>query len=139
MEDKEIGKTGEKIFKIFIITVLSILFLAMVYGSITFTRDYFTKSDQQVCQIRNSTLINGICHSECNTPVSQSREIFLFGGIGLLIFALLEGIYGIVLLKTQFNEKSKRKIVTLILRNGKRKKLEVEEKNGMFEVIREIK
>jgi len=76
--------------------------LAMFYGSIKWTYNYFTMNDTQICHESNSTLINGICHTEINRPVTEQRNYMLFGIIGLPIFAILSIVYLIVLIKYKF-------------------------------------
>ena len=105
MRNKNSGKTGEKLFKIFIITFASILCLAMFYASIKWTYNYFTMNDEQICHDSNSTLINGQCHSECNRPVKDQRNFLLTGGIAFSIIAILIIVYLIVLIKYKFKEK----------------------------------
>jgi len=104
----KLEKTGEKLLKIFFITVISILCLSLFYGSIKYTHNYLTKTDEQICQMSNSTLVNGQCHSECNQSVKDQRNMLLFKGIAFPIFAILLIFFLIYLLKTQFNENLKR-------------------------------
>ena len=94
-------KIGELLIKIFIIAILSILCLAMFYASIKFTQAYFTNTDEQICQISNSTLIRGQCHYESNSSVNDRRNILLAGGIILPVLAIVLLFYMIVLLKTK--------------------------------------
>jgi len=98
-------KVGERIVKIFIITLVSILCLVLIYASIKFTHNYFTMNDEQICHESNSILINGQCHSELNKSVNEQRTIFLMGGIMFPIIAVLLILYLIILIKTKFKEK----------------------------------
>ena len=84
--------------------ILLLLIMVLFYGSFKFTYSYFAKTDAQICQISNGTLINGQCHSECNFPVKDKRNTLLIGGIAFSIFAILIVIYGMILLKTKFGE-----------------------------------
>ena len=105
IKSKNLEKIAERMFKIFIITAISILFLASLYGSVKWIHNYFTMNDEQICGISDSTLINGQCHYESNTSVNDRRNMLLIGGIGFLIFAVLLIFYLIVLLKYKFKEK----------------------------------
>ena len=105
IKSKNLEKIAERMFKIFIITAISILFLASLYGSVKWIHNYFTMNDEQICGISDSTLINGQCHYESNILVSDRRNIMLIGGIGLSIFAVLVIFYLMILLKTKFKEK----------------------------------
>lgn len=105
MKNKNLEKVGENLFKIFIIIITSILCLVMFYASIKWTYNYFTMNDEQICRDSNSTLINGQCHSECNRPINEQRNMLLIGGIAFPIFAVLLIFYLIILLKTKFKEK----------------------------------
>jgi hypothetical protein len=105
MKKKNTGKTAEMIVKIFAVVMISILCLVMLYASITWTYNYFTMNDEQICKNANSTLINGQCHSECNKPVNEQRTMLLIGVIAFPIFAVLLIFYLIILLKTRFKGK----------------------------------
>ena len=102
---RNLEKTGEKLFKILMIIVVSVLCLVMLYVSINWTYNYFTMNDEQICRNSNSTLINGQCHSECNNPVNDKRTMLLMWGIAFLIFAILPIFYLTILLKTKFKSK----------------------------------
>ena len=104
-EESEIGPTGELLLKIFLISVMVILSLALIYGSIKWIHLSLTATDNQICKEANSTLINGQCHSECNRPVNEQRNMLLIGGILMPIFAFLFSVYLIIVLKTQFKKK----------------------------------
>ena len=82
-----------------------IMVFAMIYGSIKWIHLSSTGTDEQICKDSNSTLINGQCHSECNQPVNNKRNMLLFGGIAMPIFAALFVFYLVLVLKTQFKKK----------------------------------
>lgn len=103
--DDEIGPIGELLLKIFLISIMVIMSFAMIYGSIKWIHLSLTATDDQVCKDSNSTLINGVCHSECNQPVNDKRNMLLFGGIAMPIFAALFALYIILVLKTKFKKK----------------------------------
>ena len=104
----QLDKNSRYYLLIFIIAIISILCLSLFYGSIKFTYNYLTKTNEQICQLSNSTLIDGQCHSECNQSVKDQRNMLLIKGIAFPIFAILL-IFGlIILLKTQFKENLKR-------------------------------
>ncbi len=105
MKNWNLGKIEEKLLKIFIIAVTSIMCLAFLYTSIKANYNYFTMNDEQVCQNYNSTLINGTCHSELNRSVKEQRDIILTLGIAGIIFAILISFYTWIILKTKFNGK----------------------------------
>jgi len=105
MKNGNLGKIEEKLFKIFFIAIISILCLALIYGSIKYNYNYFTNNDEQICQNSNSTLINGQCHSEFNRTVKEQRDILLTLGIAFPILAILLMFYIWIILKIKFNEK----------------------------------
>jgi len=104
MKTKNLEKLGENLFKIFVITVISILCLVLLYASIKWTYNYFTMNDEQICKDSNAILINGQCHSECDRPVEERRNMLLLGGIAFPIIAVLLVIYLIVVLKKVFKK-----------------------------------
>lgn len=101
MRDEDLKKPTIILLRVFIITVVIIVSLAMFYGSIKFISNYFNMSDKQICEYSNSTLVNGQCHYEDNTSVTERRNMLLFGGIMLPIFAILFIVYLIIVLKYQ--------------------------------------
>ena len=104
-EEQELGPRAERLFKIFIILVMSILSLAMFYGGVTSIIDYSTKSDKQICEAINATLVNGLCHLEIDRTISERKSILLTGAIAFPIIAILVILYLVVILKYQFKEK----------------------------------
>ena len=101
-KDDEVWKTGELLFKIFIIAVVTILSLTLFYASIKYTFNYFTMSDEQICKESDSRLINGSCHIEIDKPVNEKRNHMLFGIIGFPIISILFIFYLITLIKSKF-------------------------------------
>ena len=106
-EESEMGPTGELLLKIFLISIMVILSFALIYGSIKWIHLSLTATDNQICKEANATLINGQCHSECNRPVNEQRNMLLIGGIVMPIFAALFVLYIVLVLKTQFKKKWK--------------------------------
>ncbi len=105
MKNKKLTKTQEILFKIFIISTMSILIFVLLYISIDSNYNYFNYNEEEICNHYNSTLIDGKCHSETNTSIKELRNKLLIGGIGFPIFAILLFLHMWVLLKRVFNRK----------------------------------
>jgi len=110
-DESEVGNIGELLLKIILIFVMVILSFALIYGSIKWIHLSLTGTNDQICKDSNSTLINGLCHSECNQPVNDKRNMLLIGGIAMPIFALLFSFYIILVIKTQFKHKKIKRLI----------------------------
>lgn len=92
----------DKIIKGFVAIVLTILIIALLYGSIKCADYYFTKSNEQICKVSNSILINNTCHSERNFPVEDNKNMLLIGAIAGIVFVILLIFYMRIILKQRF-------------------------------------